>query len=114
MVAALPDDTRYSQGIGSLRDLFQYAQSTHFHYMYVGRIGLSQAQARADVGDPGEEWTYAVALRRETAGREAIRRDRGCTSIRRSRASTGRCALERSVYALIEREYRARIDRSSR
>ena len=47
VVAALPDDTRYSHGIGSLRDLFQYAQSTHFHYVYIGRIGLSKAQARA-------------------------------------------------------------------
>src|SRR5687767_14710133 len=26
VVAALPDDTRYTHGIGSLRDLFQYAQ----------------------------------------------------------------------------------------
>src|SRR4051794_24415140 len=39
LVTALPDDARYSHGMGSLRELFQYAQSTHFQYVYVGRIG---------------------------------------------------------------------------
>src|SRR6185503_21277277 len=43
VVAALPDDTRYSHGIGSLRDLFQYAQTTDFQYVYVGRIEVSRA-----------------------------------------------------------------------
>jgi GntR family transcriptional regulator len=68
VVAALPDDTRYTHGIGSLRDLFQYAQTTHFHYVYIGRVGLSRAQARAVAASPGEEWIHAVALRRESAG----------------------------------------------
>ena len=47
IVAALPDDTRYTQGIGSLQDLLQYAQTTDFQYIYVGHIALSRAQARS-------------------------------------------------------------------
>ena len=111
LVAALPDDTRYSHGIGSLRDLFQYAQSTHFHYVYVGRVGLSKAQARAMSATPGEEWTYAVALRRETADGKPF----GVTRLFLNPALKGiDKALRGSsgpVYALIERDYGARIDR---
>ena len=111
VVAALPDDTRYSHGIGSLRDLFQYAQSTHFHYVYVGRIGLSKAQARSMAATPGEEWTYAVALRRESADAKPF----GVTRLFLNPALKGiDKALRGSsgpVYALIEREYGARIDR---
>ena len=43
VVAALPDDTRYRHSIGSLRDLMQYAQTTDFQYVYVGRVELSRA-----------------------------------------------------------------------
>jgi GntR family transcriptional regulator len=111
VVAALPDDTRYSHGIGSLRDLFQYAQSTHFHYVYVGRIGLSKAQARAMSAAPGEEWTYAVALRRESADGKPF----GVTRLFLNPALKGiDKALRRSsgpVYALIERQYGTRIER---
>jgi DNA-binding GntR family transcriptional regulator len=111
VVAALPDDTRYSHGIGSLRDLFQYAQSTHFHYVYIGRIGLSKAQARAMSATAGDEWTYAVALRRESAGGKPF----GVTRLFLNPALKGiDKALRGSsgpVYALIEREYGARIDR---
>jgi DNA-binding GntR family transcriptional regulator len=111
VVAALPDDTRYSHGIGSLRDLFQYAHSTHFHYVYVGRIGLSKAQARAMSAAAGDEWIYAVALRRETAGGKPF----GVTRLFLNPALKGiDKALRGSsgpVYALIEREYGARIDR---
>lgn len=111
VVAALPDDTRYSYGIGSLRDLFQYAQSTHFHYVYIGRIGLSKAQARAMSAAPGEEWIYAVALRRETAGGKPF----GVTRLFLNPALKG---IERAlrgaqgpVYSLIERDFGVRIDR---
>jgi GntR family transcriptional regulator len=111
VVAALPDDTRYSHGIGSLRDLFQYAQSTHFHYVYIGRIGLSKAQARALAAKPGEEWIYAVALRRETANASPF----GVTRLFLNPALKGiEKALRGSsgpVYALIERDFGARIDR---
>jgi DNA-binding GntR family transcriptional regulator len=111
VVAALPDDTRYSHGISSLRDLFQYAQSTDFDYVYVGRIGLSKAQARAMSAAPGEEWIYAIALRREIAGGKPF----GVTRLFLNPALKG---IERAlrgspgpVYSLIERDFRVRIDR---
>jgi DNA-binding GntR family transcriptional regulator len=111
VVAALPDDTRYSHGIGSLRDLFQYAQSTHFHYVYIGRVGLSKAQARALSAEPGEEWIHAVALRREKAGGKPF----GVTRLFLNPALKGiEKALRGSqgpVYSLIERDFGVRIDR---
>jgi DNA-binding GntR family transcriptional regulator len=111
VVAALPDDTRYTHGIGSLRDLFQYAQTTHFHYVYIGRIGLSRAQARAVAAAPGEEWIHAVALRRESPGGKPF----GVTRLFLNPALKG---IEKAlrgtsgpVYALIERDFKVRIDR---
>jgi len=111
VVAALPDDTRYTHGIGSLRDLFQYAQTTHFHYVYIGRVGLSRAQARAVSAAAGEEWIHAVALRRESAGGKPF----GVTRLYLNPALKG---IEKAlrgthgpVYALIEREFGVRIDR---
>jgi DNA-binding GntR family transcriptional regulator len=111
LVAALPDDTRYTHGIGSLRDLFQYAQSTHFHYVYVGRIGLSKAQARQMSAKPGDEWIYAVALRRETPSGKPF-----CvTRLYLNPALRGiEDALRGSqgpVYSIIERDYGLRIGR---
>jgi GntR family transcriptional regulator len=112
LVAALPDDTRYTHGIGSLRDLFQYAQSTHFHYVYIGRIGLSKAQARVMSAKPGDEWIYAVALRRETAGGKPF-----CvTRLYLNPALKGiEQALRRGspgpVYSIIERDFGVRIGR---
>ena len=111
IVAALPDDTRYTHGIGSLHDLLQYAQTTDFHYIYVGRIALSRAQARSMAATPGEEWIYAVAIRREKSGgkpfcvtrlflnpalkgiEQTLRRKRG------------------AVYSIIERDFGVRIER---
>jgi DNA-binding GntR family transcriptional regulator len=111
IVAALPDDTRYTQGISSLHDLLQYAKSTNFQYVYVGRIALSKAQARSMSTEPGEEWIYAVAVRREKPGgtpfcvtrlflnpalkgiEQTLRRSRG------------------AVYSIIERDFKVRIER---
>ena len=111
LVAALPDDTRYSHGISSLRDLFQYAQSTHFHYVYIGRVGLTKAQARALSAAAGEEWIHAVALRRETAGAKPF----GVTRLFLNPALKGIEKALRSwsgaVYALIERDFGVRIGR---
>jgi DNA-binding GntR family transcriptional regulator len=111
VVAALPDDTRYSHGIGSLRDLFQYAQSTHFHYVYIGRVGLSKGQARALSAKPGEEWIHAVALRREKPDGKPF----GVTRLYLNPALKGiEKALRGSpgpVYSLIERDFGVRIDR---
>ena len=111
VVAALPDDARYSHGMGSLRDLFQYAHSTHFQYVYIGRVGLSKAQARTLSASAGEEWIYAVALRRETADAQPF----GVTRLFLNPALKGIEQALRSapgpVYSLIEREFGVRIDR---
>jgi GntR family transcriptional regulator len=111
VVAALPDDSRYSHGMGSLRELFQYALSTHFHYLYIGRVGLSRAQARALSAHAGEEWIYAVALRRERKGAKPF----GVTRLFLNPALKGiEKALRGSagpVYSLIERDFGVRIDR---
>lgn len=111
LVAALPDDTRYQHSIGSVRDLIQYAQSTDFHYVYIGRVALSKAQARAMAANPGEQWIYAVALRREIDGGTPI----GVTRLYLNPALKG---IERAlrgnkapVYSIIERDFGVRIER---
>ena len=111
VVTALPDDTRYSHGMGSLRELFQYAQSTHFHYVYVGRLGLSKTQARVMGATAGEEWIYAVALRREKRGAKPF----GVTRLFLNPALKGIGKALRgwngAVYSLIERDFGVRIER---
>jgi GntR family transcriptional regulator len=111
VVTALPDDTRYRHSIGSLRDLMQYAQTTDFHYVYVGRIELSRAQARIVGARAGQEWIFAVALRRETGGGKPL----ALTRLYLNPALKG---IERAlrgahtpVYTIIERDFRLRIDR---
>lgn len=111
VVIALPDDTRYTQGIDSLHDLFQYAQSTDLDYVYIGRIGLSKTQAQAMSAQAGEEWTYAVAIRREKDGGRPF----GVTRIFINPMLKGiEAALRKSrgaVYSIIERDFGIRIDR---
>lgn len=111
IVAALPDDTRYTHGIASLHDLLQYAQTTDFQYIYVGRIALSRAQARSMSAVPGEEWIYAVAIRRDKAGGKPFCVTRLFLNpalkgmeqtLRRSRGA---------VYSIIERDFGVRIER---
>ncbi len=111
IVVALPDDTRYNQNIGSLRDLLQYAQATDLRYAYVGRINLSKAQARMVSASAGDEWIYAVAVRHGMAGGKPI----GVTRLYLNPALKGiERALRRShgaVYSLIERDFGVRIER---
>lgn len=111
VVAALPDDTRYTQDIASLRDLFQYAQSTDFQYMYIGRVGLSKEQARSMAAAPGEEWIYAVAIRREKDGGRPF----GVTRLFLNPVLDGiEKTLRNShsaVYSIIERDFGLRIER---
>jgi DNA-binding GntR family transcriptional regulator len=111
VVAALPDDTRYRHSIGSVRDLLQYAQSTDFHYVYIGRIELTRAQSRAMAVAPGEEWIYAVALRREIDGGKPF-------SVTRLYLNPALKGIERAlrgakapVYSIIERDFGVRIER---
>jgi len=111
VVAALPDDTRYRHSIGSVRDLIQYAQSTDVHYVHIGRIELTRAQARAMAAAPGEEWIYAVALRREIDGGKPF-------SVTRLYLNPALKGIERAlrgnkapVYSIIERDFGVRIER---
>jgi GntR family transcriptional regulator len=111
VVAALPDDTRYRHSIGSLRDLMQYAQTTDFQYVYVGRVELSRTQARLLSTRAGQEWIYAMALRREVGGGKPL----ALTRLYLNPALKG---IERAlrgarspVYSIIEREFGLRIDR---
>jgi DNA-binding GntR family transcriptional regulator len=111
VVTALPDDTRYRHSIGSVRDLIQYAQTTDFHYVYVGRIELGRAQARAMAARPGEKWIYAVALRRDAGGGKPF-------CITRLYLNPALKGIERAlrgakqpVYSLIERDFGVRIER---
>ena len=112
VVAALPDDARYTHGIGSLRDLTQYAQSTDLHYVYVGHIGLSKVQARALSAGPGEEWIYAVALRRDIAGGKPFCVTRlFLNPVLRGIERALRGGAQGPVYSIIERDFDVRIDR---
>lgn len=111
LVAALPDDTRYRHSIGSVRDLIQYAQTTAFHYVYIGRIALSKAQARLMAVEPRAQWIYAVALRREIDGGKPF-------SVTRLYLNPALKGIERKlrgnkapVYSIIERDFGVRIER---
>jgi len=111
VVTALPDETRYAQGITSVRDLFQYAQSTDFQYVYIGRQRLSKEEARRMGATVGEEWIYAVAIRRDKPGGRAF----GITRLYLNPALEGIEAMLRNshepVYSMIERGYNVRIER---
>jgi DNA-binding GntR family transcriptional regulator len=111
VVAALPDDARYTHGISSLRDLFQYAQTTDFHYVYLGRVGLSKAQARAMSAAPGEEWVYALALRRELAGGKPFCVTRLFLNPALKGVERALRGAQGPVYSIIERDFGVRIDR---
>lgn len=111
VVAALPDETRYTQGIYSLRDLFQYAETTDFKYVYIGLITLSKTLAGRVSAPVGEEWIYAMAIRYEINGERPF----GITRLYLNPMLKGIEKALRSnrgpVYALIERDYSMRIDR---
>ena len=111
MVTGLPDETRYTQGINSIRDLFQYAQNTVFEYSYIGHIKLSKVQAALLSTEIENDWIYAVALRKEKVGKKNI----GITRLFLNPQLTGiEKMLKKSkeaVYAIIEREFKLKIDR---
>jgi GntR family transcriptional regulator len=111
VVTALPDDTRYRHNIGSVHDLVQYAQTTGFQYMYIGRVQLTRLQARTLGARTGQEWIYAVALRREVGSTKPLALTRlylnpALKGIERTlRAAKG------AVYSIIERDFGLRIER---
>jgi DNA-binding GntR family transcriptional regulator len=111
VVTALPDDTRYRHSIASVRDLVQYAQTTDFRYVYVGRIELTRAQARAMGARAGEKWIYAVALRRETEGGAPFCVTRLYLNPALKGIERALRGAKRPVYSIIERDFGVRIDR---
>lgn len=115
VVAALPDETRYTQGITSVRDLFQYAQSTDFQYVYVGRQRLSKEEARRMDAAVGDEWIYAVAIRRSMGRKGAAGAAFGITRLYLNPALEGIETMLRNshepVYSMIERGFGVRIER---
>ena len=111
VVAALPDDTRYRHSIGSLRDLMQYAQTTDFQYVYVGRVELSRAQARLLSARAGQEWIYAMALRREVGGGKPLALTRLYLNPVLKGIERALRGARAPVYSIIEREFDLRIER---
>ncbi len=117
VVIATPDEARYSHNLSSLRDLSQYAQDTELRLIYVGKVALSKAQA-ADFGTaPGEEWVYAIGIRREsgTGAKDAAGRPFCISRLFINPVLEGIEAKLRgrktAVYTLIEREYGVSIKR---
>jgi GntR family transcriptional regulator len=111
VVTGLPDDTRYRHSIGSLRDLVQYAQTTGFQYMYIGRVQLSRPQARLLAARAGEEWIYAVALRHEVGGGKPLALTRLYLNPALKGIERALRTAQGAVYSIIERDFGVRIHR---
>jgi GntR family transcriptional regulator len=111
VVTGLPDDTRYRHSIGSVRDLVQYAQTTGFQYMYIGRVQLSRPQARLLAARAGQEWIYAVALRREVGGAKPLALTRLYLNPALKGIERALRSAEGAVYSIIERDFGVRIHR---
>jgi GntR family transcriptional regulator len=120
VVIAMPDTARYAHDATSLPDLLQYARDTELRFVYIGTVALGPAQAQDFGVPPGEEWTFALAVRHAA---EPARTDSAGAATRPfcitrlflspSLAGIGALLRERrtAVYALIEREYGLTIDR---
>lgn len=110
VVIATPDTARFTHEVSQVDDLLQYAQDTTLQLVYVGRIGLSAAQAASFGAEPGEEWIYAIGLRRDPEQRPICVTRLFLNPVlegieRRLRN------LRSAVYDAIEREHGMRIDR---
>ncbi len=67
VVIALPGEARYTHSVASVGDLIQYAQDTELRLMLIDRIALTKDRAAEFGAQAGEEWVYAMGLRREAA-----------------------------------------------
>ena len=67
VVIATPADARYTHSVATVGDLFQYAQDTELRLMFIDRVALTKDRAAMFGAEPGEEWIYAMGLRREAA-----------------------------------------------
>jgi DNA-binding GntR family transcriptional regulator len=111
-VIATPDETRYTQDMGSVRDLQQYATDTELQLVYIGRVALSRAQARDFGAEAGQEWVFALGVRRGGEKRDQP------ICVTRLFLNPGLQGIETrlrkrksAVYAMIESEYGAVIER---
>jgi GntR family transcriptional regulator len=118
VVIATPDEARYTHAASSVSDLFQYAQDTELRLIYVGKLALARDRAQQFGAKVGDEWTYAVGLRSETALAPAKAKDSRPICVTRLFLNPllegiGAKLRERktAVYALIEREYKVNIQR---
>jgi GntR family transcriptional regulator len=118
VVIATPDEARYTHAASSVADLFQYAQDTELRLIYIGKLALARDRAQQFGAKVGDEWTYAVGLRSETALAPAKAKDNRPICVTRlflNPLLKGIDAKLRerktAVYALIEREYKVNIQR---
>jgi len=118
VVIATPDEARYTHAASSVADLFQYAQDTELRLIYIGKIALARDRAQQFGAKVGDEWTYAMGLRTETAlgtGTGAASRPICVTRLYLSPILKGIDAKLRerktAVYVIIEREYKRNIQR---
>jgi len=118
VVIATPDEARYTHAASSVADLFQYAQDTELRLIYIGKIALARDRAQQFGAKVGDEWTYAMGLRTETAlgtGTGAASRPICVTRLYLSPVLKGIDAKLRerktAVYVIIEREYKRNIQR---
>ena len=65
VVIATPSEARYTHSVATVGDLFQYAQDTELRLMFIDRIALTKDRAAQFGAEAGEEWVYAMGLRRE-------------------------------------------------
>ena len=116
VVIATPDEARYTHAASSVSDLFQYAQDTELRLVYIGKLALARERARQFGAQVGDEWTYAMGLRTESALEPGKTGRPICvTRLFLSPVLAGIDAKLRerktAVYAIIEREYKVNIQR---
>lgn len=119
VVIARPGEARYRHDASSLTDLFQYAQDTELRIVYIGRIGLTKAQAQEFGAEAGQEWVLVIGLRHDqapTAGNTKTPSPPLCITriFLNPMLSDVEAKLrdrKSAVYALIEREYQIAIQR---
>src|SRR5436190_14692818 len=116
VVIATPDEARYTHAASSISDLFQYAQDTELRLVYIGKLALARERAQQFGAQVGDEWTYAMGLRTESALEPGKTGRSICvTRLFLSPVLAGIDAKLRerktAVYAIIEREYKVNIQR---
>ena len=116
VVIATPDEARYTHAASSVSDLFQYAQDTELRLVYIGKLALARERAQQFGAQVGDEWTYAMGLRTESALEPGKTGRPICvTRLFLSPVLAGIDAKLRerktAVYAIIEREYKVNIQR---